>query len=49
MVNFRRGYRYMIIYTSNVREISQEYPAAKILLLDESDGYKLVAIEEKEC
>ena len=48
MINFRRGFKYTIVYTMNVREVANEYPSAKVILLDESDGYKLVAIEEKE-
>ena len=48
MIKFKRGYRYTIIWTTNVREVTQEYPKAKVILLDQEGEWKLIAVEEKE-
>ena len=48
MIKFKRGYKYTIVYTVNIREVAKEYPNAKVILLDEDGENKLIAIEEKE-
>lgn len=49
MINFKSGFKYTIVYTKSVREISNEYPKAKIILLEDADadGWTLIAVEER--
>ena len=48
MLNFKRGFRYTIVYTTDVRAVASEHPYAKVILLDQDGENKLIAIEEKE-
>ena len=47
MITFRKGFQYTIIWTSNTREIQNEHPYGRIILLDQDDGYYLIAVEER--
>lgn len=49
MLEMRSGIKYTIICTQNVREVSQDYPHSKIILLSDKDvnGWTVVAIEER--
>lgn len=48
MIKFKRGYKYTIVYTDDVRAVANEHPYAKVILLDQDGENKLIAIEEKE-
>lgn len=47
MITFKSGFKYTIVYTMNVREVSNEYPNGKIILLEDDGDFKLIAVEER--
>lgn len=49
MINFKSGFKYTIVYTQSVKEVSRDYPKAKIILIEDADadGWTLIAVEER--
>ena len=47
MITFKSGFKYTIVYTMNVKEVSNEHPNGKIILLEDDGDYKLIAVEER--